>query len=238
MTCGAVRRRFSGHRDGELARAEGRQVAEHLGRCASCRERWQSLSGVLDDLSSAARLSSPEGIAPRVLARLEVESRGPGLALLIRPVWAARPLIVPSLMAAALVLGAVLAAALALDDPPLPPVAAASRPAWDRGSPWGTESNPLISVAGVSAPRARKTPVLPAELLEALGDQTLFVETVVGRDGNVAAVNLLQGDGERAHALLDMLRRARFEPGRFHGRPVAVSVYRLISTLEVRARTT
>jgi hypothetical protein len=32
---------------------------------------------------------------------------------------------------------------------------------------------------------------------------------------------------------VDALRRERYEPGRFRGRPVAVSIYRLISRMEV-----
>jgi hypothetical protein len=237
MSCGGVRRRFSAHRDGGLPRREAQRVVAHLAACPSCSADWSAFSRALDTLAASDRLASREGIAPRVLARLEVESRGPGLALLFRPVWAARPLIVPSLIPAALVLVTVVAAALFLDSGPLPPVARASLPAWERGPAWGTEGNPLIPVAGVSAPRARGA-ALPPELLETLGDQTLFVETVVGRDGTVTAVNLLQGDREVAHELLERLRRTRFEPARFNGRPVAVSVYRLISSLEVRAHAT
>ena len=57
----------------------------------------------------------------------------------------------------------------------------------------------------------------------------------MARDGQVSAVTLLDGDSGRAGPLLDALRRERFEPGRVKGRPVAVSVYRLISRMEVRA---
>jgi hypothetical protein len=67
---------------------------------------------------------------------------------------------------------------------------------------------------------------------------TLFLETVVARDGSVSTVTLLGGDSEQAQPLLDALRRERFEPVLFHGRPVAVSVYRLISRMEVRSPVT
>jgi hypothetical protein len=66
-------------------------------------------------------------------------------------------------------------------------------------------------------------------------DGSLFFETVVARDGSVAAVTLIGGDAGQAGPIERALRQARFEPGRFHGRPVAVSVYRLISRLEVRS---
>ncbi len=68
-----------------------------------------------------------------------------------------------------------------------------------------------------------------------MSEGTLFLETVVARDGSVSAITLLDGDSERARPLLDALRRERFEPVRFRGRPVAVSVYRLISCMEVRS---
>jgi hypothetical protein len=58
---------------------------------------------------------------------------------------------------------------------------------------------------------------------------------VVAPDGSVSNVTLIDGDLAQAGPLLEAMRRERFEPGRFRGRPVAVSVYRLISRMEVRA---
>jgi len=85
----------------------------------------------------------------------------------------------------------------------------------------------------VDVPRLRSRGSLPAAL--AIEQGTFFVETVVARDGSVAAVTLLDGDRSQAGALLDQLRSERFEPSLWRGRPVAVSVYRLISRMEVRA---
>jgi hypothetical protein len=68
-----------------------------------------------------------------------------------------------------------------------------------------------------------------------MDEGTLFLETVVARDGSVSMVTLLGGDSEHARPVVDALRRERFEPVRLHGRPVAVSVYRLISRLDVWA---
>jgi anti-sigma factor RsiW len=231
---------MSAHLDGELPGLEARAVAAHLAECGPCGKRWLSLRRSLELLSELPRLDSVEGIASRVRDRLEVESRGPGLALLFRPKWAARPLILPSLVTALLVFAGVIAGALALDRPePLPEVATASLPPWEASAaPWGTEGNPRFPVSGVGVPRARPGLALPPEVLAALGDDTLFVETVVARDGSVSAVNLLQGDLERARGVLEALRQARFEPTLLNGRPVAVSVYRLISALEVRAHVT
>jgi len=57
----------------------------------------------------------------------------------------------------------------------------------------------------------------------------------VARDGSVSTVTLLGGDLAQAGPLLEALRRERFEPATFRGRPVAVSLYRLISRMDVRA---
>lgn len=240
MSCRAVRSRLSAYRDGELAGAEAQAVEAHLGTCAPCGERWRSLVETLDALAGATRLAYPGGIAPRLLARLEVESHwGPGLALLYRPMWAERPLMLPSLLQAALLLMAVLSVAVALSNPgPLPPVATQTLPPPPQWVPpvpsWGTELNPLlVPSALVSTPRARAA--VPADVFADMDEGTLFVQTVVARDGSVSAVRLLEGDLAQAGPLLEALRRERFEPGRFRGQPVAVSVYRLISRMDVRA---
>jgi hypothetical protein len=143
MKCRRVRSRLSAYRDRDLG-SEGQLVAAHLAGCAPCAEQWRLLTFALDDLAESPRLRSPEGVASRVLARLEVESRGPGLALLFRPAWAARPLMLPSLIPAAFVLASVVAVALSLsqDPGPLPPVAAAARrrSSSSRWRPWAARA--------------------------------------------------------------------------------------------------
>ena len=62
-----------------------------------------------------------------------------------------------------------------------------------------------------------------------------YGRSIVARDGSVAGVTVLQGDPDGEGALLDALRQQRYEPVRYRGRPVAVSVYRLISRMEVRS---
>lgn len=237
MTCWGARRRLSAYLDGDLRPSEARSVGSHLEACAECALRWRSLRAALALLAEAPRLEPSEGIAPRVMDRLEVESRGPGLALLYRPFWARRPLILPSLVPAALVLVTILAGVAALDRDTRSLAAAVRGEAW-RMPPSGTEANPLFPSTGVSVPRIRTRGAFPADALAWMGEGTLFLETVVARDGSVSTVTLLRGDSEQAGPVLDALRQDRFEPARFRGRPVAVSVYRLFSRMEVRAPTT
>ena len=61
----------------------------------------------------------------------------------------------------------------------------------------------------------------------------MFIETVVARDGSVSAVTVIGGDSELAGPVMDALRHERYEPARFRGRPVAVSIYRLFSHMDV-----
>jgi hypothetical protein len=241
VTCHGVRRRLSAHRDGELTGAEHRGVAAHLDSCAACGARWRGLARVLDALADVPRLECSGEVASRVFDRLDMENRKPGLAVLFRPMGSSRPLMLPSLVPAAMVLVTVIASALILDRPePLPPVVQQRQlEAWTSlPSPvpdWGTERHPLFASGDVSTPRARAGTAVPLYLLEPTGEGTLFLETVVARDGTVSAIHLIGGDSNEAAPLLEALRQERFEPGRFRGRPVAVSMYRLISRMEVRA---
>lgn len=233
MRCASIRRRLSAWMDGALAPAAARAVSAHLDACDECARRLAELRGVSELLGELPRLEAPESIAQEVLTRLEVETRGPGLGMLLRRFGAARPFIMPSLVPAALVLVTVLSAALALDsgDHTRLPASIAS---WGVIPARGTESNPVFPSAGVGLPRERDGGRLDADvLLAGVGGDSLFVETVVARDGTVSTVTVLEGDAEGAGPLLDALRQQRYEPARYRGRPVAISLYRLISHTDV-----
>ena len=241
MTCGNVRDRLSDHRDGALAGAEHRSIATHLIACGACAAHWRSLTSALDALADVPRLETSGEIASRIFDRIDMENRKPGLAALFRPMGAARPFMLPSLVPAFAVVATVILGALELDRPePLPPVVQQRQiEAWTTlPSPvpdWGTERHPLFAHGDIGRPRAQPGNAVPSYLLEPTGEGTVFLETVVARDGTVSAVNLIGGDSVDAAPLLEALRHERFEPVRFRGRPVAVSVYRLISRMEVRA---
>jgi hypothetical protein len=240
MKCFAARRRLSEFLDGDLAPAQSQALSEHLATCAKCAARLRSLCSTLEGLAEMPRLEPREPIASRVFDRLEVESRGPGLALVFRSVLATRPLIWPSLVTASLLLAVVLTGALALDRPrSLQRIVAAAEDTWPavRTPAWGTEGNPALPFAGVAVPQVLSG-YSSADLLGDTGEGTLFFATVVARDGSVSTVTLIDGDKEQARPVLDALRQQRFEPVQFRGRPVAVSVYRLISRLDVRSPVT
>ena len=233
MTCVGVRRRISEWLDGELETATGRGVAAHLASCRDCARRTDEIRAVSRLLGELPRVEAEPVEAP-VALRLELAagSRHPALALLFRGVAAARPFILPSLVPAACVLLLVLGSLLALDPGPLPQV---RRAPWSSLPASGTEGNPLFPSAGVLLPQQLAALSLPPEVLAGSGEGSLFLETVVARDGSVAGVTLLDGDAGLEQPLIDALLRQRFEPVRYRGRRVAVSVYRLISRMEVRS---
>jgi anti-sigma factor RsiW len=239
MNCRNVHALLSEYLDGALGAHAARELGTHLGECQKCAARLASLEASLKQLRDLTRLRPVERMAGQVLHRLEVESRGPGLALLFRPAWRARPLIFPCLAPAALILLSVLAAGLALDREPQD---ISERPAasWAmRLPPSGTEANPLFPSAGVTAPRVRMAVnVADSAALSEQPEGSLFFETVVARDGRVSDVTIIDGEPVAAEAMARELRRERFVPGRQRGRPVAVSVYRLISHMEVRGSAT
>ena len=234
MTCARVRERLSEWLDGELEPAAARAVSAHLQGCAECTTRVDELRAVSSLLAGLPRLEARDSLAVQVLDRLEMETeaRRPALAALFRGFAAARPLILPSLVPAGLILVSVLAGVLALATGPLPEVHRAPG-AWGVIPASGTEGNPLYPSDGVSLPRETAALDLSPELLAGRGDGSVFVETVVARDGTVAGVTVLQGSGEGEEALVKALREQRYEPVRYRGRPVAVSVYRLISRVNV-----
>jgi hypothetical protein len=239
MKCRALRALFSAYIDGDLDPARARTVAAHFEECSACREQLQSLRMALDALADLPRVAAPEPIAERVRERLEVERRGPGLALLFRSRLAARPLILPSLLPAALAVLVVLTGSVLASRNPGATIPGEGRAregtATIREALQGTEGNPLFPSAQVALPRERSGQAVPFQVLAAMGEGSLFLETVVARDGSVSTVTLLEGESEQAEAVVEALRRTRFEPVRVRGRAVAVSVYRLISRMEVRA---
>lgn len=239
MKCRTVRWNLSAYRDGELPAETTREVSLHVGSCEACGAHFRRWSDALGQLTALPRLQCEESIAARIQTRLEVETRGPGLNLLFRPMWSARPLFLPSLVPAVLVLLVVMAGVVSLDYEAnrLPAVYVRNTGHSWNGTmpPSGTEGNPLFPSALVSLPRTRPGDPLLSQVLSAMGQRSFFVETVVGRDGRVSAVTLLDGDSFQAAPILDLLRHQRYEPSRVRGRPVAVSFYRLISGTEVRA---
>jgi anti-sigma factor RsiW len=236
MTCRGVRESLSEWLDGELEAGASRAVSAHLGGCASCSRHAAELRAVSGLLAELPSVDAAGPVESPLALRLEFaqNARRPGLAVLFRSFAAARPFILPSLVPAACLLLLGVGALLAVDPGPLPEVRLAPGAAWSVVPASGTEANPMALSAEMLLPQQLEAVSLPPEFADK-GEDSFFLETVVARDGSVAGVTLLEGDSGLGQPLVEALRQQRFEPVRYRGRRVAVSVYRLISRMEVRS---
>jgi Putative zinc-finger len=238
MNCKSVGLWMSSHMEGELAPGEAEALESHVASCDTCAERLESLRASRRALAALPRLAAPESLAARVLSRIEAENyRGLGLRSLYRSSWAARPLLLPSLVPAVGLLCAALSAAWLMGNTSaeLPAVASMTVGEWNTAPAM---SSPLMGASTVGLPRRRDDGQSGREALDHMVAGSLFVETVVATDGTVSEVNVLDGNQELGTPLRDALWAERFEPTRYRGRPVAVSVYRLFSRMDVRAPVT
>lgn len=242
MSCSRVRSELSEYMDGDLSGGRLHAVSAHLDSCSGCARHLDELRGVSDALTALPRLASPEPLAAGVFDRLEVESRGPGLALIFRSAWAARPLIFPSVVPAALVLVTTLSLLLTMGARDLRTyheVAQGHGHPGDIAHADGTDRDPFMPVAGVRLPQAASGSYFVEDLLARMGRpvdrQPFFFETTVTRDGRVRNFRLIQGEPHLAGWLIEAMRYEHFVPGQDDGRPVAVRTYRLFETVEVRA---
>jgi hypothetical protein len=225
--------------DGDLSGARLHAVSAHLETCSECARHLAELRSSSAMLSDLARLSCPEPLAAGVLDRLEVESRGPGLALLFRSAWAARPLMFPSLLPAAMVLVCTLGLIFMVGGRDIRAYHETSQghaDAFEMSYASGTDLDPFMPVAGVSLPHPAGGGIFVEETLalRPLETEPIFMETTVTRDGRVRNPVLLQGDSHLARSLLQAMRMQQFVPAQDDGRPVAVRTYRLYESVEVR----
>src|SRR4030095_10875235 len=128
-----------------------------LSSCAEGGARWSEWTAALGALTALPALTCEESIAARIHTRLEVEMRGPGRSLLFRPARRARPLFLPSLVPAVLVLVAVLGVVAIVDHQAdhLPPVYVRNTgQSWNGPvPPFGSAGNPLFPSSMSSLPR-------------------------------------------------------------------------------------
>jgi hypothetical protein len=90
-----------------------------------------------------------------------------------------------------------------------------------------------LRLTPVPLPVIRERTALPE-----MGEGSLFFETVVGPDGRVSEIHVMDGDAAAAKGVGDALRKDLFEPVRLWGRPVSVSVFRLVSRMDVWSSST
>jgi Putative zinc-finger len=229
MSCNSVRKDFSSYLEGDLTAVRRELVAAHLESCPGCARHLSELREVSAALSSMPRLVCQESLAAGMMDRVEVESRGPGLALLFRSALSARPLMVPSVLPAALVAVSMLSGifmvsardiAVAQARAPMPAIATAA-------------DDYIVSQAA----DAERSPdfFVDEQFIKMKGQEDLFMETFVTLDGQVWA-KLIEGDSKTAAPIMREITRQRGVPARNEdGKPTTLRTFRLISSVDVRA---
>ena len=240
--CEHARELLDAFLDGELPLSDQVAVESHLRWCRTCMLRVEDMRLI----GASLRLGSPlqragddesqtlAVIAASTLMRARAE-REDSFGVRVRELFVDMRLLWPALGASAAVAlsvgvaGAVLQAATEKQPESL---AAMIQTLSDRGS----ERNPYRPDGGNTIPRVlgendgELLAGIPAE------DGVLWLDTVIGRDGRIATLDLVRAEGSGQHhrtpahdehleAMLDVVKQSRFTPAQTPmGRPVAVNV--------------
>jgi putative zinc finger protein len=243
LPCDRVREHLEAFVDGELTLDEQVVIESHLQACVSCRLGASELAEIghaLRDVPAPATASphEPGRITSIILERVRLEQQL-SFGGQLRHLFGDMHLVWAGLGATVAVVICVYASAGVLH--------AASRERPDSlaglidylANP-GSNANPVRLNDNMSVPRAflaADPSVFPIE------DAELAVAAVVTREGRVQNLELvdeqagaLQVKPDVILAMLDAAARARFEPARAGGSPVAVSMVWVLSTTTVKGR--
>lgn len=244
LGCERTDGRLEAFHDGELGHAERLDVAEHLEMCPRCRERLAQLRAV----SLALRESAPEArptaarlsnLAADVVSRVGAEHRVSWRSRLgemfedLNMVFSGAAATVAVFTCVAV--GSTLLRAVAAEraDSLAGVLAALASP--------GSNENPVPLGLRVSAPysSARMYPDVFGRARTEESDIVFALAAVVTRDGRIVQPSVLMSnreDRELVMGLMNAINKARFEPARFAGEPVAVNLVWLFTHTTVRGR--
>jgi hypothetical protein len=249
LTCAGVRRRLAAYHDGEMSLEGQIAVRAHLAECVGCAAevvRLQALGDVLRAGSSCRVNSASDsmaGLQASVLSRMKAEHDESWPSCVHRMfedmhlVWAALGATAATIACAAITLGILYFGPGAERPDSLSAVIAGLVP--------GSNSNPVTVDAGMILPRAKLDGIVSTVDMNGEPDYAVFaLSAVVTREGRVANLELIQSEqsGGRLHDeqavldLLDAVSKARFEPARSGGSPVAVNMVWLLAHTTVRGK--
>jgi len=242
FTCAATRRRLEAYHDDELAISDQIAVGSHLEWCDPCAAAFHELRLVRSALrTSSVRqkgLSQDETVSfqTAVVGRVKVErSLSPSAQLRamfddMHLVYAGAGAAVAALVCLIVTLSMFRFATIARPDS----LAAIVNLL---GSP-GSDLNPVPIDARVLMPRVLDE----AFPVNVGGDAAFTLAAVVTREGRVANLELLhafggqprQDENQAIESMMGAMSRARFEPARVDGLPVAVNMVWLVAHTTVR----
>ena len=251
LTCTAARRRLHAYYDEELPVGDQIAVSAHIGWCDECAAELAELrliSGAIRAVSHGRTALSREDATSfqcSVVSRLKAEQNVSFVAQ-AREVFEDMHLVYAGLggAAAALVCVLIMIGMMRLGTIERPDSLAGIVTAL--GSP-SSNVNPVPPPPRIQLPR----PLNPATVStypDASGDSLIMMAGIVTREGTMTELALLDpGGGQLAsragrskavEELLGAVSRARFEPGRVDGLPVATNMVWVVEHTTVRATQT
>jgi hypothetical protein len=251
-SCSAVRRRLPEYHDRELTIDQQVAIEAHLRACPACAAQARSLHAVSDVLHLAALQQAREadshaldGLASDVISRMRAEREESLPRTLERMfedlhlVWAALGATAATLACVAITVGIFyLGSRSERPDSLAALIAAISNP--------GSNENPVDASTTIALPRQENNDI--ASIPENAKDEELCaLNATITREGRVAEMQLLMSEGLNGSGttapnwkivgeMLDSAARARFEPARSGGAPVAVNMVWLLAHVTVRPK--
>jgi len=246
-SCRSVRRLLSAFHDGELPVGEQIAVQAHLRQCRSCavEARELALLGSVVRDGSPVAAAEPDvlaglaaGVVSRVKAEREQSITGWGERVFedLHVFWAALGATGATVACVAIIFGIFFYATQVRPDSLGSLIALQALPA-------GSNENPLNPDNRVVLPTASESAFAEAALPNE--DESVFaLAAVLTREGTIAYLELLHAEAvqgnvrsrQEEQAIMAQLAKARFEPARYGGAPVAVNMVWLYTQLTVRGK--
>ena len=238
LNCAATRRRLQAFHDGELAIGDQIAVGAHLEWCDGCAEAFaemRRLRAVLKSAAGHALLSDEEGdtLQAAVISRVRAE-RTASFFVRVRAMFEDMHFVYAGAGAAVSALFCVISLATMMNVASL--------------ATAGSNENPMSLSGRVLAPVALNggfaTLVSPPA---DTGESVFMIRAVVTREGTVENPELVHAtsgelpispgteEAKTAENLMGAVSRARFEPARVDGLPVAVNMVWMVANTTVRA---
>jgi hypothetical protein len=257
FSCSSVQPKLPAFHDRELPVSELIAIESHVTGCPSCAGELRQLREISDVLRLAAAPGPADdwtGLQPGVISRMRAEAQESWTARANRffddlhMIWIGFAATAATVLCSAVALSALhfaperridsLAAAMAVM------AARASAPVGSDLNPvriderLGPRYSPLVDY--ISVPSVPPEGAMEAMLLTPVSDEDLMLafSAVVTREGRLSRLSVLTNDTDRqeVETILEGISRARLEPARVGGDPIAVNLVWLFTHTTVKAK--
>lgn len=239
LCCVDVCRRLASYHDGELPVEEQIAVVAHLRECLDCSEEAEGLRAIGECLRDGVAILPPPSAVDLELMQADVMSRvhvehEESLSMQVAHLFDDMRLSCAALGATAATLVSILVMTGIFYFGPR-----TERPDSLAGVMETLGAHP-INTYGMLLPRADPDGVVEGVFGGSEEDAVFALAAVVTRQGRIANLELVLAEQptgverQRVMRLLDDVSRARFEPARYGGSPVAVNVVWLLAHTTVR----